>query len=195
MFWSPRNRLDGIQLGIDIFQDENVGAEKTLPLHARAKALGDFHVQRLLDIGGLRAPDCALGNFELDENILLLVFRVLRSDEIDGTDFPDGHSAQFDQSADGEIFDFARDTVFKYVTLAEISPQAHRKERGDQERCSRQDKKTDSKMMGFDAHAASRFRNCRTQGWLAFSRNHAGGPSAAIPRVFGSSTTTRSATE
>ena len=195
MFWSPRNRFDGIQLGVDIFEDENIGAEKPLALHARAKPLCDFPIQRLLDIGCLRAPDCALWNLELNDNILFLVFRVLCPDEFDGTDFANGNSAQRDQRTDGEIFDFARDLGFKYLLLAKISLQTHRKERPDQQRGSRQDKKTNSKMMEFDAHAASRFRNCRTQGWLAFSRNHDGAPSAAIPRVFGSSTTTRSATE
>ena len=195
MFWSPGNRFNGVQPGIDIFKHENIGTEKPLPLHPCAKPLCDFHVQRLLNIGRLRAPDRALWNLELNENILFLVFRIFRPDEFDGTDFTNGHSAKFDQGTDGEIFDFARDTGFKYFVLAKIGLQAHRKERSDKQQGSRQHKKPNSKMMGLDAHAASRFRNCRTHGWLAFSRNHDGAPSAAIPRVFGSSTTTRSATE
>ena len=145
MFWGPRDRFDRVELGIDIFKDENIGAEKPLPLHARPKPLCDFQVERLLDIGSLRAPDRALWNLELNENILFLVCRVFRSDEFDGTDFADGHSAQLDEGAYGEIFDFARDIRFKYVALAKISLQAHRKERADkqQERSEIQQERID----------------------------------------------------
>src|ERR1043166_5461738 len=131
MVWSPRNRFDGIQLGIDIFEDENIRAEEPLPLHTRAKPLRDFRVQGSLDIGCLRAPDSAFWNLELNENVLLLVSWILRPDEFNGTDFTNGHSAQCDQCADGEIFNFACDIGFKYVVLAKISLQAHRKERPD----------------------------------------------------------------
>ena len=68
----------------------------------------DFRVKHLLDIVRLRAPDRALWNLELNEDVLLLVFQVLRPDEFDGTDFTDGHSAQLDERANAQIFDFPR---------------------------------------------------------------------------------------
>src|SRR6185503_585479 len=192
---SPGNRLDGIHFGIEIFKGEDVGAQKPLPLHARAKPLGDVNVKDLLDVFRPRAPNRALWNLKVNENILFLVLRVFCPDEFDGTDFTDGHSAQRDEGADREVFDFARDPGFKQVAFAKIAFQAQGKERSDQQKASRQNKKANSKMMRFGAHATSRFRNCRTHGCGACSRNQDGAPSATIPRIFGSSTMTRSATE
>ncbi len=59
--------------------------------------------------------------------------RVFRPDELDGTDFADGHSAQLDEGAHRKVFHFAGDIGLKDVALAEIGLQTHGKERRDEQ--------------------------------------------------------------
>src|SRR5260221_14652248 len=194
MFWGPGNGLDRINPGINIFKSHDVGAEKSLSLHASTESLLDFPVQHLLDVLGLCAPDRSSRNFESDEDILLPEFRIIRPHEIDRTDFANGDPPQLDQCADEQVFNLAGNVSFKHVAFPKIRLEADREKRSDEQCRSSQNKKTDSEIMQLVAHITSRFRNCRTHGWVAFSRNHDGAPSAAIPRIFGSSIMTRSAT-
>src|SRR5690348_16325207 len=190
----PGNRGGGIERRIDVFQGHDISAQKSLALHAGSQATSHFPIEEFLHVIGFGAPDASLGNLELDDDVLFLEARILAADKINRTDLADGHPSQFDQRADGKVLNLAGDVGFENVALAEVGLQADSEKSGYQQRGSGEDKEADPEIVSFDAHAAWRLRNCRTHGCEAWSRSQAGGPSATMPRVCGSSRITRSAT-